>query len=192
VKDYTSFNICRTKEGKPYLDSNSLKTDIFPNFNFNVSHHADWVIISSEPECIVGSDVMKIEITGVDQNMEHFFRDLEGCFTKYEWAIIRGSTEPLEYFYRYWTLKESYIKAVGIGLGMELQRLEYHLNVSNFTRSINMGEYNTSLYIDAKIATAWKFEQYFLDNEHIAAVALGPPNEAIESYKKSIKLRYKY
>jgi len=71
---------------------------------------------------------------------------------------------------------------------MELQRLEYRLSVVNFNRSTNMGEFGTSLYIDGILAAPWKFEQYFLDNEHIAAVAIGPPSAAIDSYKKALDL----
>ena len=30
----------------------------FPNFNFNTSHHGDYVAISSEPLCLVGLDIV--------------------------------------------------------------------------------------------------------------------------------------
>ncbi|KAJ4969820.1 hypothetical protein NE237_002919 [Protea cynaroides] len=44
--------IRRTIEGKPYLESVEENLE-FPNFNFNVSHHGDYVGIASEPLCLV-------------------------------------------------------------------------------------------------------------------------------------------
>jgi 4'-phosphopantetheinyl transferase len=64
----TKFN--RTPEGKPYL----LRTEELEGFstlplrwNFNISHHGDWVVIASDPERIIGVDVSKVEVFGANK-----------------------------------------------------------------------------------------------------------------------------
>jgi 4'-phosphopantetheinyl transferase len=44
------------------LDYDKLGLTIFPNFNFNVSHHGDYVAIASEPLCLVGIDIVSFDI----------------------------------------------------------------------------------------------------------------------------------
>ena len=45
-----------TKGKKPFLHKNFYRN--IPNFNFNVSHDGDYVIIASEPLAIIGVDIM--------------------------------------------------------------------------------------------------------------------------------------
>ena len=71
-----------------------------------------------------------IDMDGV-VSKEEFFNLMRGQFTNYEWSNIRGPAEPqkqVDQFYLHWALKESYIKAVGIGLGFELQRAQFSIN----------------------------------------------------------------
>eukprot|EP00854_Cymbomonas_tetramitiformis_P014522 gene14522-17166_t len=51
-------NICikRTKGRKPFL-ANKGNTPAAPNFNYNVSHEGDYVVLVSEPVCVCGVDV---------------------------------------------------------------------------------------------------------------------------------------
>jgi len=91
----------RTKENKPFL-VNNVREDVFPCFNFNVSHAGDYVAIVSDPFYIVGVDVMKIEITGSDKNVNNFFNIMRDCFTPYEWDVIKGKDgdfEKLKFFF---------------------------------------------------------------------------------------------
>ncbi|XAR71086.1 Holo-[acyl-carrier-protein] synthase [Bertholletia excelsa] len=57
--------IKRTAVGKPYLENYEVDLK-FSNFNFNVSHHGDYVAIASEPICIVGLDIVSCDIPGGD------------------------------------------------------------------------------------------------------------------------------
>ena len=44
--------------GKPFFRIPSDVVTRFPNWNYNVSHHGDYVGIATEPVCLVGLDIM--------------------------------------------------------------------------------------------------------------------------------------
>lgn len=97
----------RNTYGKPSLISH-------PDLPFNVSHSGDWVAVISGGHAPLGVDVEKI--SHIDMAIaERFFSPLESRNLAAEPA-----DQQLETFYQLWTLKESYIKAVGMGLSMPL------------------------------------------------------------------------
>ncbi|KAF6139275.1 hypothetical protein GIB67_021485 [Kingdonia uniflora] len=149
--------IKRTIEGKPYLNThqNNLR---FPNFNFNVSHDGDYVGITSEPLHIVGLDIVSHVIPKQETILE-FIGNFSSHLTSLEWDnIINAGTcnEILAEFYKYWCVKEAYIKAIGVGLGYRLNRLEFqHINWTNI-----------SVYVDGKESSEWKFCLFELGKAH--------------------------
>ncbi|KAL3694228.1 hypothetical protein R1sor_007879 [Riccia sorocarpa] len=180
--DYNDIIIKRTTEGKPYL-ANSTDGFDFPNFNFNVSHHGNFVVLASEPLCIVGVDVMTHE-TFRKEEPETFFRPFQSCFTKTEWDMVwsAGPAPELLYdqFYRLWCLKEAYIKAVGIGLGFDLLRAEFYYPTGDIWSDV------AQVRIDSQEDTNWVFSLHKLD-DHWVCVAKGPPGDAVESFRKTLK-----
>lgn len=75
----------------------------FPNFNFNVSHHGDYVAIASEPLCLVGLDIVSCIIPG-RETVPQFVQNFSSYFSILEWnKIINAGTydEILAEFYRY-------------------------------------------------------------------------------------------
>jgi 4'-phosphopantetheinyl transferase len=86
-------------------------TPKFVNFNFNLSHHSEWVVLGSEPSQLIGVDVMDMQVPRrkEDADVIKFFNDMNSCFTPYEWKHIKY-TENLDLqvsqFFRNWTLKE--------------------------------------------------------------------------------------
>jgi phosphopantetheinyl transferase (holo-ACP synthase) len=53
---------------------------------------------------------------------------MSSCFTPLEWQVIHsrsGEHAQLCQFYTFWTLKESFVKAIGTGLGFDLQRVQF-------------------------------------------------------------------
>ena len=99
------------KNGKPYLRGHD---DIF----FNLSHSGDYVMCAvsgSEAGC----DVQKMD-KGDMKLAERFFTERE-----YH-AIADLSTEEKrrDMFYRYWTLKESFMKVTGLGMQLALDAFE--------------------------------------------------------------------
>lgn len=91
---------------------------------YNVSHSGDWVVcvISGSP---VGVDIEQIQ--PIDLEVSRRF------FSPIEHAQLMELPEAarLERFYELWTLKESFVKAVGMGLSMPLD---------SFTFSYDAGE----------------------------------------------------
>lgn len=147
---YSEIQFSRTKEGKPFLVNPSNK---FPNFNFNISHQAEWVVLASEPHDIIGIDVMETVAVNLktDEDKFSFLQDLEEQFTAFEWKNIRFTSNvdvQIKQFYRHWTLKEgqflkfhwkpAYIKAVGIGLGFPLQDAEFTMNSNEDARDVSI------------------------------------------------------
>lgn len=53
-------------------------------------------------------------------------------------------------------LKESFVKAIGTGLGFNLQRLEFHLSSEALTQDRVLRE--TQMYLDEEEQTDWTFE----------------------------------
>ena len=94
----------QNKYGKPSLKNNE-------GFHFNLSHSGDWVVLAVDSRQI-GIDVERIMDIDV---AKRFFSPRE-----YNDLIARPAALRIEYFFDLWTLKESYIKAIGKGLSQPL------------------------------------------------------------------------
>uniref|UniRef100_A0A6V7NFG7 holo-[acyl-carrier-protein] synthase n=1 Tax=Ananas comosus var. bracteatus TaxID=296719 RepID=A0A6V7NFG7_ANACO len=174
---FDKITMSRTIEGKPYLQNNEDNV-VFPNFNFNASHHGDYVGIASEPRCLVGLDIVSVSKPQKEEVLE-FIDSFSSYFTVLEWKNIlqsSSSDEILIEFYRYWCLKEAFVKAVGAGLGFGLHRLEFH-----HTRWTNI-----SVCIDGAESKDWRFWLFELDERHLASIAKGHPREAVETYRQTL------
>ncbi|KAH9619422.1 hypothetical protein KSS87_014209 [Heliosperma pusillum] len=200
--------IRRTAQGKPYVFPGFQKFSEmgpeFPNFNFNVSHHGDFVAIASEPFCLVGLDIV-FHALPAEQIIPEYIDTFSPYFSTMEWYSIMNagtcddrlkvlhSDEFFTHFHmsilrtanlcvlieklnRYWTLKESFVKAIGTGMGYPLDILEFHhINWTNIYVNINKKE-----------ARDWKFWHFELKEGLFVSVARGSPCMATESYKQAL------
>ncbi|EGG21598.1 aminoadipate-semialdehyde dehydrogenase-phosphopantetheinyl transferase [Cavenderia fasciculata] len=131
-KPPSHFTFKRDANEKPFIVGydNSTKEN---TIHFNVSHDGDYTIITSSNDTSIqsiGIDIMKNQ-PPKGQSIEEFFKTMKSCFTEFEWNNIKSQTtesKRLEHFYRHWCLKESYIKADGIGLQLGLQTMEFTLD----------------------------------------------------------------
>lgn len=89
-------------KGKPYLKGKKVF--------FNVSHSGEYAICAVA-DTEVGCDIEKIEKADMKLAKkcfsEHEYESLCGCETEKERNIL---------FFRYWTMRESYVKALGTGI----------------------------------------------------------------------------
>jgi len=79
---------------------------------FNISHSDNYIVCALDNKSI-GIDIERV--TNIDLKIADRF------FTKEELEYIHlNKIDKIERFYEIWTMKESYIKAIGIGLSMPL------------------------------------------------------------------------
>ncbi|MCI8483899.1 MAG: 4'-phosphopantetheinyl transferase superfamily protein [Lachnospiraceae bacterium] len=119
------------KYGKPYLLND-------PQIHFNLSHSGQMVLaVFSQTE--VGCDIEWIG-EGEEELAQKFF-----CSEEYDY--IKGQPEGVkrsQAFYRIWTLKESFLKASGLGLGLSLDAFEIIIDSDGSPRvsqKIDQGTY---------------------------------------------------
>ncbi|NWI98770.1 ADPPT transferase, partial [Crypturellus undulatus] len=161
----------RTSKGKPFLANDIPSTS--SNYNFNVSHQGDYAVLAAEPELQVGIDIMKTSLPG-SSSIPNFFRIMNRQFTETEWSVIKSMNNEwmqLDMFHRHWALKESFLKAIGVGIGFNLQRIEF--NVSPLQLEIGKVYQETKMLLDGDKEEEWTFEETRLDESHHVAVALG-------------------
>jgi phosphopantetheinyl transferase len=203
---HCKYRFRKTEEGKPHFDNCS-------GWTANVSHAGPLVGCSSAHGVLNGLDIMPVELVPVPRHvdptgasrafwqsaltradLEDFFGYFGSYFTDHEWAWIRAGIlehdcfESLKRFFRNWTLKESYIKAIGIGLGLELCRAEFRIPDEIVVCDVQAGG-NTTLslelsdvlfFLDGTLQPQWKFVCFDMPTSNsVAALALGPLNEAV-------------
>ena len=83
---------------KPFLEDCSI--------HFNHSHSGDYVI------CVLSDDLCGVDVEQIKNRNDSAMRFL----SEKDQAFISSSSAPLYAFYRIWTFKESYTKALGLGI----------------------------------------------------------------------------
>jgi 4'-phosphopantetheinyl transferase len=131
-----------------------------PDLRFNLSHTPGLVACGVTVGRDIGVDVENVNRTLTHQIPERFF-------SPQEVADLRALPEQEQeiVFYDYWTLKESYIKARGLGLALPLRQF-------TFVRRPGAAPvicFAPELHDDA---SAWQFAQFWPTRDHRMAVAV--------------------
>ena len=100
--------VSKNAYGKPYLQGH-------PSFHYNISHSGDYVV------CAVHQQEIGVDI---EKEMPFDWHVAKDLFTEAEFEQVKTGEKSLSAFYDIWTLKESYIKAIGKGLAMPLSQFE--------------------------------------------------------------------
>ncbi|KAM9318421.1 L-aminoadipate-semialdehyde dehydrogenase-phosphopantetheinyl transferase [Pholidichthys leucotaenia] len=171
---WSQIRLERTAKGKPYLAAPvQVSSDSDWAWSFNISHQGDYAVLAAEQGMEIGVDVMKNTMPG-SSSVPEFFRIMTRQFTAHEWSAIQSAGsehQQLAVFYRHWALKESFIKAIGTGLGFNLQRVEFHLPPEPLAQGRVLQQ--TKMLLDEEPDDDWIFEESLLDVDHHVAVALG-------------------
>lgn len=145
--------------GKPSLAA-------YPEVHFNISHGSDLAVCAVSDHCI-----------GVDVEGIHDFHDtiLRKVLTEDEKAFFHQmSTDEAtkrEWFFRFWTLKESRIKQAGMGLSMSLTGFSFTFDLTKDPYQIQCSD--PDLF----------FHQYKLDaadSSYLLSLCTTVENETVE------------
>lgn len=147
----------RTAKGKPFLAHSDIQ--------FNLSHSGHWALLA----------VTRAELIGVDVEAVRTTRDLSGIAESYyhpqEFAQLQllAGSERYDYFYRLWTLKEAFLKALGVGISAGLDKAAFELREPGIRVQIA-----DELGGDAN--DEWQFHQWALSAQDYCALACKAPN----------------
>lgn len=135
--------------GKPALINEAL--------HFNISHTADSVLIAIANFADIGIDIEAVKLR---RNFESL---AERCFSEREYQ--HWSRLPAELrmgaFYRLWTKKEAFVKAVGRGIALGVEQCEFELDSGGRLLAIP-NEYGP--------ASAWSVHELAIDETSSAAL----------------------
>lgn len=133
---------------------------ISPRLRFNISHTRGLVacVVTREIDC------------GVDVEVQRQVEDMEDLairvFSPAEISALMAlpvSLRPTRFF-SYWTLKEAYVKARGLGLSLPLEAFSFNLDSGDIAITID-----PSLNDHGR---DWQFEQWAPTEQHLVAVAI--------------------
>jgi 4'-phosphopantetheinyl transferase len=109
-----NLKIVKTEYGKPYLLN-------YPEIQFNISHSGDTLLLAISTIGAVGIDIEQPK-----PQLRDFSALVKKCFAASEiiyWHTLADDKKVAE-FYRFWTRKEAFVKAVGRGLAIGVQHCE--------------------------------------------------------------------
>ena len=173
---------CAPEGRKPYLSAPEAPAAM-PNFNFNVSHEGDYVVLASEPVCVVGVDVAapgEVRRRGRALGMGELAQSFGPQLTEREWAAVRacgrarGEDGQRDAFRRHWSCKEAFVKARGDGLGFPLGRC-------HFDFAGGPDRYEASVSVDGAERREWRLVVQRLGS-HWVTTARGPPSQIVDAH----------
>lgn len=141
--------------GKPEIANDS---NIARKLSFNVSHTQSLIVLGITYECNLGVDTENVRIRKAPLEIaSHFFSPDEA-----EALHALPLEMQRDRFYQYWTLKEAYIKARGMGLSIPLDQFSFRLQSTDIQLSID-SQLND-------VASRWRFWQFGLSTDYLTAV----------------------
>lgn len=105
-----------SKKGKPFLMNE-------PSLFFNVSNSHEICVYAFSRDAEVGIDIEKIrELPDIDELIEQNMCAREKAY------FLKDPEHKLSLFFQFWTFKESYLKAIGEGMRLTPDNLEFSLH----------------------------------------------------------------
>ena len=155
---FTDVHFTYNDYGKPFLLE-------YKNIFFNISHSDKWVLcgVSDKP---IGIDIEK---------ESYVFDDIaKRFFTNEEYFYIKSNPhkDKKEVFYKLWTLKESFVKCIGLGLYRSMKTFRFKF-VGN----------KIIFYNNEKRDNTYSFLNLRIDNEFQVAICVMDQGNELENIK---------
>jgi len=151
--------IGRQEKGKPYSIDD-------PNLNFNMSNSGQLVAIAFSYDGEVGIDIEQIRpLPDLDEMINANFSANEIRF------ITTKLKEKLNRFFRFWTIKESYLKAIGEGMRLTPDCLEFSIDEDRIKLLSVKGVFEPE---------DWKFKEFSASADYVGSITYGRNDTAIK------------
>lgn len=146
------------RKGKPYSIDD-------PGLYFNMSNSGKLAVIAFSRDTEVGIDIEQIRsLPDLD---EMIIRN----FTTREIKFINGkSEEKTSRFFRFWTIKESYLKAIGEGMRLPPDNLEFTIEKDGIRQLSVNGIFEQE---------DWNFKEFSASPDYVGTITYGRDNTVI-------------
>ena len=146
----------RSRYGRPEISGPASA----PAINFSLSHTKGLIACAISGEGSIGVDAENVErVADYMEIAQRFFAPAEHGSLQ----GLAGSDRPRRFF-EYWTLKESYVKARGLGLSLDLSGFAFRIDDQAIQIDFEPP--------DAAEAASWRFQLLTPGSNHIAAVSI--------------------
>ncbi len=136
------------------------------DLRFNISHTSQMIVLAVTTGRALGIDIENwLQRKAAIDAAHHFFSEEESR------ALARlPEAEQGQRFFEYWTLKESYIKARGMGLSIPLDRFSFGLE------TIGEIQFKRGEQLQDPVSH-WSFSQYQIGDEYRLALCVEQTNQ---------------
>lgn len=141
------YTIRKGKHGKPFIEAH---TDI----KINLSHCKELAV------CAVGENTVGVDCEKIRNVRSGVVRR---AFTESEAIEIENAADPDLTFTRLWTLKEAFVKALGIGVSYPMKNSEFFIEDNT---------HNNIIYTNV---TGAYFRQWVIQNKYVISLCAATP-----------------
>ena len=129
------------------------------SLSFNLSHTHSLIVLAVSKRRALGVDVENVHARRASIDVADRY------FARQEVAALRAVPPDQQQvrFFEYWTFKESYIKARGMGLSLPLRKFSFHYS----------GDHAVEIAIDPELAddaARWQFWQFRPASDYVVAI----------------------
>lgn len=137
----------KTQYGKPFLKEHK---DIY----FNMSHCKKGVVCAIHKNRDIGIDIQ--DVITIDEGLVNYV-----CSDGEKNLIVRANNEE-QWFSRFWSLKESYVKYLGTGINSKLNSLDFSKHVDKY---FDMHQCKFSVFPSQDYTLSICTDKYVLNDE---------------------------
>lgn len=152
----------RKEKGKPFSINDS-------GLYFNMSNSGELVVIAFSRGSEVGIDIEKI------RPLPDLEKMIASNFTANEIKFINGKpAEKSNRFFRFWTIKESYLKAIGEGMRLPPSNIEFTIEKDKVKQLSVKGVFEQE---------DWNFEEFIIAPNYVGTLTYGGKNITIKQLR---------